>query len=458
MASTHRRAKLRGKSFKGEDLTGVDFSGADIRGTDFSDAILRDANFSHAKAGLQRRWAISLFLLSLLLSTFSGLLSAIGGSLIGFLLVDPNRPQENVYVAVISLIMVLIFFLVTVRKGVATACVFLGIAMAATVIASISWAGIVAVAWTGGVPTTQGGAMATAQLVAVVITGAVGVLAIAFGTVVISTTAAVAGTIAGLIVVALTISAAGAVGGIVSVTAASVNIIPGIMAAGVAVLVIMIATWVSSRALFGDIKQSWINSIALAIATRYATNFHRADLTDADFTQARLKNTNLNQAILTRTCWFQVKKLHLASVKATYLENLQLRQLLITKDLHNQIYDGWNLQGVNLQGANLQDASFIGANLRDSNLQDADISRTKLVRAQLDRTNFRGANLTGAYIEDWRITPETNLNQVKCDYIFMRVPTSENPNPFRQPANWEATFAAGEFSQFINPFANVYNT
>ncbi len=455
MASTYRRAKLRGKSFKGQDLTGVDFSGADIRGTDFSDAILRDTNFSHAKAGLQRRWAVSLFLLSLLLSTFSGLLCAIGGSLIGFLLVDPNRPQENVYVAIITLIMVLIFFLVTVRKGVATACVFLGVAVAATVIAAVSWAGIVAVAWTG-VATTQGGAMAAAQLVAVVVTGAVGVLAIAFATVVISTVAAVAGTIAGLIAVALTISAAGAVAGTVSVTATSVNIIPGIMAAGVAVLVIMIATWVSSRALFGDIKQSWIKNIALAIATRHGTSFHRADLTDADFTQARLKNTNLNQAILTRTCWFQVKKLHLASVKTTYLENLQLRQLLITKDLHNQIYDGWNLQGVNLQGANLQDASFIGANLRDSNLQDADISRGKLVRAQFDKTNFRGANLTGAYIEDWRITPETNLNDVKCEYIFMRVPTSENPNPFRQPANWEATFAPGEFSQFINPFANLY--
>ncbi|MDJ0616269.1 MAG: pentapeptide repeat-containing protein [Calothrix sp. MO_192.B10] len=451
MASKYRRAKLRGKSFKGQDLTGVDFSGADIRGTDFSGAILRDTNFSHAKAGLQRRWAISLFLLSLLLSTFSGLLSAIGGSLIGFLLVNQARPQENLYVAITSLIVLLIFFLVTVRKGVATACIFLAIAVAATAIAAVGWAGIVAVAWTG-IATTQGGAMETAQLVAVVVTGAVGVLAAAFGAVVVATTAAVAGTIAGLIAVALTISVAGAVAGAVSVTAASVNHIPGITAAGVALSVIMIATWTSSRALFGDIKQSWIKNIAIAIATKYGTNFHRADLTDADFTKARLKNTNFDQAILTRTCWLQVTKLHLASVKTTYLENLQLRQLLITKDLHNQVYDGWNLQGLNLQGANLQDVSLIGANLRDSNLQDADISRAKLVQAQLDKTDFRGANLTGAYIGDWRITPQTNLNGVICDYIFMRVPTSVDPNPCRQPANWEATFAPGEFSQFINPF------
>lgn len=455
MTSKYRRAKLRGKSFKGQDLTDVDFSGADIRGTDFSGAILRNANFSHAKAGLQRRWAISLFLLSLLLSTFSGLLCAIGGSLLGFLLVDPNRPQENVYVALTSLIVLSIFFLVAVRKGVATACVFLGVTVAATVMAAVSWAGIVAVAWTG-VATTQGGAMASAQLVAVVVTGTVGVLGVAFGSVVVTTTAAVSGTIAGLIALALTISTAGAIAGTVSVTAASVNIIPGTMAATMAVLVIVIATWVSSRALFGDMKQSWINNIAIAIATKYGTNFHQADLTDADFTQARLKNTNLNQAIITRTCWFQVKKLHLASVKTTYLENLKLRQLLITKDLHNQVYDNWNLQGVNLQGANLQDASFIDANLQDSNFQDADLSRAKLVQTKLDKTNFRGANITGAYIQDWQITPDTNLNEVKCDYIFMRVPTPENPNPCRQPSNWEATFAAGEFSQFINPLTNVY--
>jgi uncharacterized protein YjbI with pentapeptide repeats len=456
MTSKYHRAKLRGKSFKGQDLTGVDFSGADIRGTDFSGAILRGANFSRAQAGLQRRWAIILFLFSLLISTFSGLLSAVGGSLIGFLLINPPRPQENIYVAIASLIVLLIFFLVTVRQGIASACVFLAVAVAATVVAAVGWAGIVAVSWTGIANNTQSGAMATAQIVAVIVTGAVGVLAVALSAVVVTATAAVAGTIAGLIAVAMIISAAGAMAGVVCLTVAPVNIIPAIVAGGAAVVLIIITTWVSSRALFGDEKQSWIKNIAIAVATKYGSSFHRADLTDADFTQARLKNTNLNQAILTRTCWFQVQKLHRASVKHTYLENLQLRQLLITKDLHNQIYDGWNLQGLNLEGANLQDASFIDANLRDSNLQNADIFRAKLVRTQLDKANFRGANLTGAYIEDWGITPETNLSGVRCDYIFMRVPTPENPNPCRQPANWEATFAPGQFSGFINPLANVY--
>ncbi|MEO1184993.1 MAG: pentapeptide repeat-containing protein [Cyanobacteria bacterium J06636_27] len=91
MAQEYHRAKLRGKSFKGKDLTGVDFSNSDIRGTDFTNAILRGANFSHTKSGLQRRWAIIIILFALVLSAISGLMSAVGGSLVGFILIDSAR-------------------------------------------------------------------------------------------------------------------------------------------------------------------------------------------------------------------------------------------------------------------------------------------------------------------------------------------------------------------------------
>jgi hypothetical protein len=109
MAQNYRRAKLRGKSFKGQDLTGADFSNSDIRGTDFTGAILTGANFRDAKAGLQRRWAIALVIFALLLSAISGLLSAVGGSLLGFLLVNNHR--ENIYVVVISLMVLSAFLL-----------------------------------------------------------------------------------------------------------------------------------------------------------------------------------------------------------------------------------------------------------------------------------------------------------------------------------------------------------
>ncbi|KOP23587.1 hypothetical protein AMR41_25825 [Hapalosiphon sp. MRB220] len=42
---------LRNRSFQRRNLIGADFSGADIRGCDFSKALLREANFKEVKAG-----------------------------------------------------------------------------------------------------------------------------------------------------------------------------------------------------------------------------------------------------------------------------------------------------------------------------------------------------------------------------------------------------------------------
>jgi hypothetical protein len=72
MAEDFSGQNLRGRSFKGQDLTGANFSYADIRGADFTNAILRNANFSYAKAGLKRFWAISLLIVSFILSAILG--------------------------------------------------------------------------------------------------------------------------------------------------------------------------------------------------------------------------------------------------------------------------------------------------------------------------------------------------------------------------------------------------
>ncbi|NMG07948.1 pentapeptide repeat-containing protein [Brasilonema sp. UFV-L1] len=450
MAQNYRCAKLRGKSFKGQDFTGADFSYSDIRGADFTGAILRGANFSHAKAGLQHRWAFALVIFALLISAVSGLLSAISGSLLGFILVDGNR--QNIYVGVISSIVLLVFFLISVRRGVASACGFLAVAVVGAGLAAVVWAGIVSVAWVGTGTETR--VMELATVVTVVVTGAVAVVVAATGLLVISGTAVVSGFIAGLLAVALTVSIAGAVAGAVAVAAAKIGgMVAGIPATIVAILTLVLSADVSCRALYEDEKQSWIRSIALGLVTQHGTRFQGSDLTDADFTQATLKNTTFKKSILARTCWFQAKNLNLADIRTTYLEDEKIRQLLVTKELQSQNFDGWNLQGLNLQGANLKDASLVATVLNESNLQNADLSRVNLTRAQLDRTDFRGAILTGAYIGDWGMTSETKLDGVQCEYIFLCVPTKDNPNPHRLPANWGETFVDGEFTQLMNPLS-----
>jgi len=180
-----------------------------------------------------------------------------------------------------------------------------------------------------------------------------------------------------------------------------------------------------------------------------------ADLVDADFREAILRNTDLRRANLTRTLWMESRYLDRARVGSTYLVHPKIRQLVTTGSGQDQNFDGLNLGGINLQGSNLQDASFIGTSLNYANLLDADLSRARLKQTQLNGAILTRAVLTGAYIEDWGITGTTNLSSVHCDYVFMRVPTKENPNPLRKPDNLLEMFNSGEFCDFIQPYIDI---
>ncbi|WP_244919207.1 pentapeptide repeat-containing protein [Nostoc commune] len=105
---------LRGRNFKGrQDLAGANFSYADIRGANFTNANLTRANFSHAKAGLQRRWAIGLVIISFLLSGLSGFFWAVNGYLVSLIFSSSSEDRIGGWVALITLI---VFFFITIRQ------------------------------------------------------------------------------------------------------------------------------------------------------------------------------------------------------------------------------------------------------------------------------------------------------------------------------------------------------
>lgn len=219
----------------------------------------------------------------------------------------------------------------------------------------------------------------------------------------------------------------------------------------ITVFLTVLAVYISWRTQLKDRKYLVLRSLAITICSIKGTNFQGADLTDADFTEAILGNTNFTKANLTRTCWRNARNLDKARVEGTYLENEKIRQLVVTGDGRGQNFDGLDLRGCNLRNADLTDASFIGTKLSEATLEGANLTRAKLVKAQMYGTNLTNAILTGACIQDWAISLDTQLEGIKCEYIYMRLSTTEDPDPWRKPDNRDETFKDGDFTDFIAP-------
>ncbi len=113
------------------------------------------------------------------------------------------------------------------------------------------------------------------------------------------------------------------------------------------------------------------------------------------------------------------------------------------------------MRGINLKEANLTDASFIGSNLNRANLQGANLSRAKLVQTLLEGADLTGATLTGAYIQDWGISSTTKIERTNCDYVYLKLPTNEKPDPDRHPADTNTNFKPGEFASLVGVVTNT---
>ncbi|NEQ58984.1 MAG: pentapeptide repeat-containing protein [Moorea sp. SIO4A1] len=411
---------LRGQSFQEEDLSGADFSEADIRGANFKKANLTGTKFCKAKAGLQRRLVIVLLLLSWIISGLSGMCSFFGGALV-VLIVRSSGIAEQVY-SWIALIVIVVLFAVIIRQNIKGA-VALAVAVAVAAAIAVPFAGGVAVAF------AVAGTLAVVEVVVVV-----GSFAMA---------EALGGSVA--LAIAVAIAEAVAVAG--AEAAAVAFDIAEALALALALAFVLLTMYLGWRALKDDPKNAWIRNLVIGFVATAGTSFYEANLTDADFTRAILNSTDLTKATLTRSCWKNTTKLDQARLATSYLQNQNVRQLLITGEGQNQNFNRLDLRGINLKGANLKDASFIGTDLNRANLENANLSRAKLVQTLLEGADLTGATLTGAYIEDWGISNTTKLLEIQCDYIFLKLPTQNDPDPKRRPADQERNFEPGEFAK-----------
>ena len=431
-----RYAKLQGRSFKGKNLDGANFSNADIRGADFTNASLIGANFKYAKAGLQRRWVIGLIIGSWFLAAIAGFISGYSS---GFAIDILRQQSFYFFSSAVSLIIWGLFLLVAFYKG-------LGAALGSLAVTVATAMAILAAPAHGA---TFVNSIVLPIAVAINVAGIVdGAIALAI------TRQIVKKHLNYHLLTQLMIALVGTLFGVTfGLTGDSFQdlILAITIAIATAIFLISASTYIGWQAISENDKYSIIKSVAISVSARFGTKFQGANLTDANFTQATLKNTDFRQSTLKRTRWFNAKKIEQAYVEGTYLANETIRKLIITKDGEGRDFNYQNMSGINLQGANLKNASFIEANLSETTLEKSNLSQAKLVRTQLYGTNLGSACLTGAYIQDWGISTDTQFSKVECDYIFMRLPTDNDPDPCRKPDNKSETFKKGDFADFITP-------
>ncbi len=448
------RRNLCGRSFKNQDLTGADFSFADIRGADFSGANLTEAKFNYTLAGLTKFQVIRIFILVVILSMVAAMAVYVAGYIpIKFILNQTNQ-SIPIYISIAILIVQELgnigFLVVTIRQGIQKAIGYLlpVISLMIITIPILTVFGISeyrVIEWLiflGGCLSFLGifvliFSLSLAVALAEIISGKW------FANIVVSGTLLL--TIAGIITRVLH-------------DYNQDNITPWwvviILAIAISLTLILIAEYLAKKILAEDENNLFILKFAVAIGTIGGTCFRNANLTDVDFSHAILKSTNFRFANATRTFWRETKYLKFARVEGTILEDIKIRDLLITGWGKDQQYKEANLRGANLISADLSNANLKLADLGEASLQAANLNNANLTEALAIGTNFTTAQMTGTCLESWNINHTTILDNVESKYIYLlEKPLPETDDRERRPSS--GYFQEGDFTEL---FQEVLNT
>lgn len=165
--------------------------------------------------------------------------------------------------------------------------------------------------------------------------------------------------------------------------------------------------------------------INLSMTNLFGANFSWSNLSGADFSGANLSSANLSNAYLLKSILFNT-----------------------------------NLSSTDLSNSDLSSAYLEGANLHHSNFTDSNLSNADLSRTQAASTDFCRATLTRSCIKDWNINIQTNLENVQCDYVYLkRVYSAQKIYKWmfteRRPHDPNKIFAPREFTKL---FQKVYET
>jgi uncharacterized protein YjbI with pentapeptide repeats len=176
-----------------------------------------------------------------------------------------------------------------------------------------------------------------------------------------------------------------------------------------------------------------LNGANISYANLSGADLSDAHFNDAHFNDADLSNVNFNGANL------RYADLGYAEINGADLSYADLSYA--------------DLDGTGLSHADLSYADLNGADFSNADLSCADLSHAKAIATSFLSSNLTSATLTGACIQDWNINSATRLDDVKCEYVYLKSkrsePEGEDVLSDRRPSNPNAIFAPGEFAQLF---------
>ncbi|MGD2183214.1 pentapeptide repeat-containing protein [Lusitaniella coriacea] len=210
------------------------------------------------------------------------------------------------------------------------------------------------------------------------------------------------------------------------------------------------AIFYESNLSYSNLSYSNLIKTDLSQANLRKATLIKADLSKANLSQTNLEEANLSQAILREA------NLSQADLDSAILNNIDLTKANLSKaKLFKAKFIQAKLIGANLSIAECRKANFSESNLREANLRQADFSEANLTQSDLRLTlvlgtDFDRAELTGACLEDWHYNSETKLNNVICEYFYLKANKKE-----RCPYTLNKFFSTGEFTKRFSKILEI---
>lgn len=215
-----------------------------------------------------------------------------------------------------------------------------------------------------------------------------------------------------------------------------------------------------------NLTKAILKNADLDQANLYYTKLNEADCENINLNEANLSYSSFVKANMSCARLYDSKcydtDFSEANLESSLFANSECLRAKFFKS--NLMFAGFkmaNIASANFQEANLQKSFLYAANAINCNFFNADLTDACLAAMRGIDANFSEANLTGVCIEDWNINTNTNLQNVRCDYIYNKFGWDNDGNSLnfslsdRLPHDPKVNFKEGEFEKFITKAQNT---